>query len=513
VLLDHFFQYAARDQHKVAVVSAAGSCTYGELRRRALNLANYLRPRIAPGDRVALVLENSADYIACSYGIWAAGGVVAGLNTALQDADILHLLAHCGARHVAIAAKATRLRDTLAGTERACSVLLSGEQVQSLHGAEQYLVDLPQAQDKAPMEHSKPHDLAMLVYTSGTTGAPKGVMLSHANLEQNTAAIVDYLDIRNTDRVMCVLPFYYSYGNSVLHTHIRSGATLVLENSLMYPHRLLEQMQEQAVTAFYGVPSTFNLLLARTQPGQCNLGHLRYCAQAGGAMDTAKIDQWCSAVPNSAFVVMYGQTEASARLAWLPPAMRTSKPGSVGIAIPGVELAIEDPTGQQQPPGVQGEVCVRGNNVMQGYWHDRAATDEVLRNGWLHTGDLGYLDEDGYLYLVGRSREMIKSGAHRISPREIEDLISSIDGVSEVAVIGIANDILGQVIKACVIAETGSETLRKTIQRHCREHLAAYKVPKHVEFYLEFPRTASGKIQKHLLASEATNSASPTRKR
>jgi acyl-CoA synthetase (AMP-forming)/AMP-acid ligase II len=352
--------------------------------------------------------------------------------------------------------------------------------------------------------------LAAIIYTSGTTGHPKGVMLSHANLAANIRSIQQYLPIAADDRMLCVLPFYYSYGNSVLHSHLAKGATLILENSLMYPHKVVARMAELKATAFAGVPSTFYLLLARTKLAEFDLSSLRYCTQAGGGMDKTKIAQWCETVPQAQFFVMYGQTEASARLTYLPPGQRVEKAGSVGIAIPGVELSVRDENDNALDVGISGEVCARGDNVMLGYWRDEQESASVLRNGWLHTGDVGYRDADGFFFLVGRNKEMIKTGAHRVSPREIEELIASVDGVEEVAVIGVADEVMGQVIKACVVARGADqdalyrdtpyyEELRKKILRLCREQLAIYKMPKAVEFYEGFPKTASGKIQKHLI--------------
>ena len=497
MLLQDFLISASRYPLKPAIISASGSHNYDELQVNLFSVAAWLEPRIGPGDRVALVLDNSADYVACCYAIWAAGGVVVGLNTALKDEDLVALLQHCGARQVVLADKAKRLRLMLSGMD--IGVLVAGTNHDGLAPAEQLLTALdPPTSTEIPRQQEAT-DAAAIIYTSGTTGDPKGVVLSHENLARNVAAIQDYLAIRSDDRVMCVLPFYYSYGNSVLHTHVTRGATLVLENSLMYPHRLLDQMQRWEVSSFYGVPSTYYLLLARTQLESFDLSRLRYCAQAGGPMNEAKIAKWLEFLPDTRFIVMYGQTEASARLSWLPPGRMKDKPGSVGIAIPGVELGIKDEMGRALPPGTQGEVCARGDSIMQGYWRNERATAEVLRDGWLHTGDLGYQDEEGFLFLVGRNREMIKTGAHRVSPREIEEVIAGIEGVTEVAVIGIEDDIMGQVVKACVIAGPAGDGLRKQIHRRCRQRLALYKVPKEIAFYEDFPRTASGKIKKHLI--------------
>ena len=196
---------------------------------------------------------------------------------------------------------------------------------------------------------------------------------------------------------------------------------------------------------------------------------------------------------------MYGQTEATARLAYVPPDQLDRKVGSAGKAIPGVELRVRDSAGRDLEVGDLGEVCARGGNVMMGYWADPQETEKVLRDGWLRTGDLGHLDEEGYLFLTGRAREMIKTGAHRVSPAEIEEVIHSVAGVDDVAVVGMDDEVLGEAIKACVISTTPTARLKQDVQKVCRDRLPLFKVPKVVEFRTDFPRTASGKIRRHLL--------------
>jgi len=485
---------ATQYPERCAIRQGSTEISFGVLAAKIRALDAALRARIEPGERVALVMENSVDYVASCYAVWLSGGVVVGLNTALKPDDLMWQIEHCAASCVIADTRRWQELDArLPERVRACSIVAGA--VPSVVA----LDDLYRAPfvDVAPVVISADSP-AQIIYTSGTTGRPKGVLLSHGNLASNIVAIQDYLGIRADDVAMCVLPFFYSFGNSVLHSHLTVGSGLVLENSLMYPQTVVQQMQAQQVTAFYGVPSTYYILLARTQLEGADLRALRYCAQAGGAMDPVRIERFCAALPQLDFIVMYGQTEASARLSWLPPVDRQRKQGSVGLAIPGVQLSIRGEDGAELEAGSTGEVCVRGANVMLGYWQDADATQQAIRGGWLCTGDLGYRDADGYLYLIGRSKEMIKSGAHRISPREIEEVIAAVPGVEDVAVIGIDDELLGQSIKACVIASE-DDALRRQILRQCREHLPLYKMPKAVDFYKEFPRTASGKIQKHLL--------------
>ena len=351
----------------------------------------------------------------------------------------------------------------------------------------------------------EPADLAQIIYTSGTTGKPKGVMLSHTNLIANTLATVQYLGLTQNDRAMVVLPFFYSYGNSVLLTHIAVGGALIVNQSLMYPAVILDQMRAEEVTGFPGVPSTFALLLQRTTIRETSLPHLRYVTQAGGGMSPALVRELVAALPGVAIYVMYGQTEAAPRLSYLDPADMHRKSGSIGKAIPGVTLEVLTPTGDTVPPGEIGELVAQGENVMIGYWGQPETTAEVLRDGRLWTGDLVTVDEEGYLYIVGRQSDMIKSGAHRIAPKEIEDVLLEHDAVFEAAVIGVEDDILGESLKACVVLKEAAICQEKDLLRHCHQILPPYKVPHTIEFYDELPKTESGKIKKAQLKAGNLN--------
>jgi len=252
------------------------------------------------------------------------------------------------------------------------------------------------------------------------------------------------------------------------------------------------------------VPSTFALLLNRVRFEDYDLSRLRYMTQAGGGMAHARVMQILIKLPHVKFFVMYGQTEATARLTYLPPSQLLTKAGSCGIPIPGVEIEVRDEHGCALAPGTAGEVWARGPNIMQGYWNDAEATRAVLREGWLRTGDMGHRDADGFLYLQGRRSDMIKTGAHRVHPAEIEDVIAELDEVAEVAVIGVDDDTLGQVIKALVRARAGQTLDPMRVKAHCRDRLAAYKVPKYIEPVQALPRTESGKVRRYLLAESGT---------
>jgi acyl-CoA synthetase (AMP-forming)/AMP-acid ligase II len=364
--------------------------------------------------------------------------------------------------------------------------------------------EIGQQSTAIPDQLLSPSDLASIIYTSGTTGSPKGVTLSHGNLSTNIDSILQYLQLTGKDSILNVLPFYYSYGNSILHTHLAVGGSMLLENSLVYPHRVIERIANETVSGFSGVPSTFALLLGRVNLSDYNLSGLRYLTQAGGAMAPALTDKLLAALPQTQIFIMYGQTEASARLTYLPPEQIREKRGSIGIAIPNTQIEVRDKQGRIAKPGETGEICAYGDNIMQGYWRDTEKTAQVLKDGWLYTGDLAHTDADGYLYIDGRSSDMIKSGANRISPKEIEEVILELNSVMEVAVVGAPNDMLGEIIKAFVVLKSDQAEDKKAIQRHCKQNLAIYKIPKSIEFIPELPKTASGKIKKYLLQEKGS---------
>ena len=502
--LVHFLKTSAeRNPSAEAIVQGDSRVTYGELWRAASGVAEFLRSQqLGLGDRVALLLTNSYDYVAAYYGVLMAGGVVVPLNTEAKARDVLNWIKHSESNVLFLQSNHGEFSNLIDDCDGGLTIVASGEGgEESVRENLYWRSDVCQPIDNFhDLEHLEDTSrLASIIYTSGTTGAPKGVMLSHQNLASNTVSIVSYLQLSGQDKVLCVLPFYYSYGNSVLHTHLAVGGCIVIENNMMYPNKVLQQISDEKVTGFSGVPTTFSMLLRARNFDTYEFSSIRYMTQAGGAMPPANINRVKALFPDVDFIVMYGQTEATARLSYLPPTMLNDKLGSVGVAIPGVEIEVRDAAGNAVSMGTSGEICARGQNVMMGYWKNVDASNAVFNNGWLKTGDTAHLDDDGFIYIDGRSSDFIKSGAHRISPKEIEEVIYELDGVSEVVVVPAPDELLGHVIKAVVVPGDKSAISERDIKAYCLKNLARYKIPKFVVFVDELPKTGSGKIKKYLL--------------
>lgn len=337
---------------------------------------------------------------------------------------------------------------------------------------------------------------AGIIFTSGSTGKSKGVMISHKNLIANTGSIVEYLKLTRDDRMLVVLPFYYCYGLSLLHTHLRAGGSIVLNNSFMFLGDIIKNLLDYKCTGFAGVPSHFQILLRKSDSFKKTIfPDLKYVTQAGGKLATIFMDEFRENFQKVKFIVMYGQTEATARLSYLPPDLLKKKKGSIGKEIPGVELKVVNENGKRIKPGETGEVIASGANIMMGYFADEEGTKNTIRNGWLYTGDLGTVDQDDYIYLTARKKEIIKVGGKRISPKEIEAIILKIPEVIDCVIEGIEDELQGETLKAIIVVnnEEKNALTELSIKQYCSKHLASYKIPYIYEFKEQIAISPTGK--------------------
>jgi acyl-CoA synthetase (AMP-forming)/AMP-acid ligase II len=515
-LVHHLLEESARrGPERPFVVHEGRTASYGETAARAEAWATLLADEgIRRGDRVALLARNGNLYVEAYYGILRAGGIAVPLNTALDGRGVRALLADCGARKlvagqgfrpvVETGVEGLEGLDQVIGTPDACAAAeaagVPGLSVEAVGDA---------AGRSAPSGPGIDLDVASIIYTSGSTGRPRGATLSHRNICANTASIVRYLELSPEDRVLAVLPFYYVYGKSLLNTHAAAGGAVVIENRFLFPNTALDTLEQQRCTGLSGVPSTFAILLNRSNLAERRLEHLRYLTQAGGPMSPEHTRRLLELLPRQKLFVMYGATEASARLSYLDPAELPGRIGSIGKAIPNVELRVLEEDGSEADVDEVGEIVARGSNIMSGYWNDPEETERVLGPEGYHTGDLARRDAEGFLYVVGRKKDMIKTGAHRISAKEIEEAIVEHPAVHEAAVIGEPDEMLGEIVSAYVVFQDASNGQRDELMGFLKRRLPAYKVPGKLQQLPELPKNESGKIMKQALRSAAETRVGP----
>ena len=305
----------------------------------------------------------------------------------------------------------------------------------------------------APVEVDLRRHLAAIMCTSGSTGELKGVMVTHHNILVNTADILAYTGIGADDRIMTVLPFYYCFGTSLLHTHLMAGGSLVINNRFMFPEKVLDEMEEKHCTGLAGVPATYQILLRKTRFAQRKFPALRWLQQAGGRLPNPFLREIRQALPEVKLLVMYGQTEATARLSYLPPERLDDKLGSIGRGLPHTRLEVLRPDGTPVSPGSDevGEIVASGENVTLGYWGDAEETGRYFRDGKLYTGDMARIDADGFIFIVERARDFIKAMGYRVAPREVEEVLAEMPEIVEAAVIGVPDELWGEAIRAFVV--------------------------------------------------------------
>jgi len=486
-----------KDRDQVALRMLRGDHTYGELREAARQVAGYLLGTgFKKGDRVILASENSLFWVAAYLGTMSAGLVCVPLPVTISPDDFDYVLTTTGAGAGFVGAgfaarRGNHFRHLHLVTDR--EVPRMPEVVSQTSFAE-----LRQRSDTGcslPSIH--PDELAALMFTSGSTGRPRGVMVSHRNIMANTESIIQYLGLNREDRMMTVLPFHYCFGTSLLHTHLRVGASLVIEPRFMYPETVLQRMIETECTGFAGVPSHFQILLRKSSLARNEFPRLRYVQQAGGRLAPSFIRELREALPETSVFIMYGQTEATARLSYLPPEFLDSKLGSIGKGIPGVKLRVLNDAGEEVGPGEIGEVVAEGENVAKGYWRAPEESAVSFRNGKLYTGDLATVDEDGFIYIVDRAKDFLKCGGKRVSCREIEERLLESGALIEAAVVGVPDEILGEAVKAYVVPRAqDSDSFRKSLDLWCKERLPYQLLPKEVVALRSLPKNSAGKVLK-----------------
>ncbi len=502
-LIHHFLERSAAVlPDKTAVVCSGLRVSYREVNARANAVAEWLVGIGAvKGDRAVLVMENGLDYIAGYYGALKAGVAAVPLSPELKASALVPIVSELEPKAV-IASKRpeVELKALDPGLLNGANLLIRKPQLKWDGVAPVQAWDDIENRSRGanPEAGVTAGDLASIIYTSGSTGKPKGVMLTHANIAANTQSICSCLRIGADDIQMVVLPFHYVMGKSLLNTHFAAGATVVINNSFAFPTSVVKQLVDESVTAFSGVPSTFAYLLHRSplKKYRDQLGMLRYCSQAGGHMaDQIKQDLREALPPHTDIFIMYGATEDSARLTYLAPEMFNAKLGSIGKPVDGVSIRVLNEKGVEVGAAELGELVASGPNIMTGYWKDAESTAKVLDGCGYHTGDLGFRDEDGFLYVTGRKDNLIKVGGHRINPQEVEEAILSTGLAVECAVFGVDDHLQGQRLAAAVVVKD------KTVQNAalidaCSERLPKYKMPSLVKIVEKLSLNDNGKVDR-----------------
>ena len=480
-VFDYFFS-TTQNLEKDFVLCSKETISFKKLHHDSLKVASYIKEHVGENQNILLISPNSVFFITAYLGILKSGNTCVPLNYAVEQSNLDFIVDTTEASTVFIA-KGLKRRLKL---EESISLIDEAD-----------LIQITESQTVNPgnsdFDKTRP---AEIIFTSGSTGEPKGVVISHKNIIANTDSIIEYLKLSEKDIMAVVMPFFYCYGLSLLHTHLKVGGSIVLNNSFMFLATVIKDIENYRCTGFAGVPSHFQILLKKSQTfKETEFPDLRYVTQAGGKLHTVFIDEFVEAFPEKDFFVMYGQTEATARLSYLPPEFVKTKKGSIGKAIPGVQLKVVNAEGKEAAVNEEGELLAFGDNVMSGYFKDQKDTDEAIVNGWLRTGDIAKVDEDGFIYLMARKKEIIKVRGKRVSPKEIEEVILSVPQIVDCTISSIDDELLGEAIQATVVAngDFDEAEMKSIITQRCGEKLAPYKVPSSIVFEKTMSMSATGK--------------------
>ncbi len=488
-LASGFAESARRHAGKPAIFWGEETFSYAQLLEQSLGFAGFLRDSLGvqAGDRVGLWLKNCPEFVPVLFGVLGAGGVVVPLNNFYKPQEVDHILKDSGA--------SVLITDqSMAEASAAVGALRPGLRIWNI----EELSKLPEPASRSFAERRE-SDLAVIIYTSGTTGRPKGAMLSHGNLLSNVGSCGQVLLAVDHDRFVVLLPMFHSFMLTVgVLLPMLVGGSMVLIRTIHPPKNIILEILRHGATILPAIPQFFRTLAhAGLPPNQ----PLRICISGGAPLPGEILREFTAKMPVP-LLEGYGLSEASPVVS-LNPIKGPWKAGSIGLPIPGVEVTVQDDSGQVLPTGSTGEICVRGPNVMLGYWNQPEETAKAIRAGWLLTGDIGHGDSEGYFYITDRKKDMLLVNGINVYPREIEEVIYQFAGVKEAAVVGVADSRRGEQPVAFVVASEGAAIDEKALHQHVRASLADYKVPRRVIVLPALPRNATGKILKTTLRETA----------
>ncbi len=496
---------------KPALVVEGKPITYGELKDSALRLAGaLLRLNVKRGDRVAIYMDSTWPCIVSIYGALLSGAVFLVINPQTKKDKLRFILEDSGATVLLTDAHLARsYLPAIKGLPGLKAVVSSGKLAEDLKGQEAPLAfdELLKDQDKLEEPVAViPNDLAALIYTSGSTGFPKGVMQTHQAMVFAAWSIVEYLRLSSADRIMLMLPLAFDYGLYQLLMSMILGATLIVERSFIFPSLVYKRIEEQQATVFPGVPTIFATLIDNYKKSGLHFPSITRVTNTAAALPADFLPHIQKIFPNALIFKMYGLTECK-RVSYLEPERLSEKADSVGKAIPGTEVFLLSPEGKVVPPGGQGILHVRGPHIMAGYWNRPEQSAYMLKPGKipgeriLCTHDWFRMDEEGFLYFLGRSDDIIKTRGEKVSPKEVENVLHGIPGLKEATVLGIPDDSLGEAVCAFVVVDSESGLTEKKIKMVCNRYLENFMVPQKVVFLDQMPLSANGKVDKKILAT------------
>ncbi len=500
--------HARSHPRRVAVLTEASKLSYGKLLKKVDTLARFLElSNIKRGDRVAIFMQNAKEFVVSLFAITKIGAVAVPVNTFLKSEEVAYILNDCGAKMLMASAEQKEVVESLWGQTPIERVVWEGnyEALDNKNIGFDEIFEILKSHEH--MELPKIDDLAVIIYTSGTTGNPKGAMLSYRNILHNCKAIGELTSFTHKDRFIVYLPMFHAFTLTVtVIMPIYYGASYVIVRKIMPFSNIIKQILFKRVTMFVGVPDVYNALSRAKLPWYFMwFQKIRYFVSGAAPLSEATIERFTAKFKRAKLLEGYGLSECSPVVSVNPPWKQ--KALSVGPAIPGVEIKIADDNMLELPVGEIGEIIVKGDNVMQGYLNRPTATDETIVNGWLLTGDMGYLDEDGFLFIVDRKKDLIISKGINIYPREIEEVINSFEGVGASAVVGMPDEKSGEVPVAFIEEAEDKKVDVKALRGFLKEKLANFKVPKDIRIIDELPKNATGKVLKRLLKESLLKSS------
>jgi long-chain acyl-CoA synthetase len=485
-LAEHLADAARRDPEHVAIKLDDIEVTYAQLEGASAHLVGLLQEHgFTRGDRVGIMLPNVPYFPVCYYGVLRAGGIVVPMNVLLKKREVAFYLKDSGAR--LLFAWEGFAQDAQAGARDAgaqCILVKAGEFEREV-GAAEPVTAVAAADDE---------ETAVILYTSGTTGTPKGAELTHANLSRNAEVSQSLFDLGAQGITLGALPLFHSFGQTCsMNAAIVGGGMLTLIPRFD-PGKALEIIERDHVNIFQGVPTMYGAMLHHPERERFDTSSLELCASGGSAMPVELMRGFEQAF-GCKVLEGYGLSETSP-VASFNHADRERKPGSIGTPIKGVQMKVVDDDGNEVAQGEVGEIVIRGHNVMKGYWNRPDATAETILDGWLHTGDMAYVDEDGYFFIVDRQKDMIIRGGYNVYPREVEEVLYEHPAVREAAVLGVPHDEYGEEVGAAVALKDGAQASADELREFVKEQVAAYKYPRRIWFVDDLPKGPTGKILK-----------------